>query len=143
MQRQASILSFLKKPPPEKNNPARGGEMQSSRLASRFPEKSHSKNGDTFEAVKATASSTVDYSSEEIRGTDTPPEKVPRQIFPVDDDDNAVKSSVFSSIKHKFVKFDLRKNGFDRYCCFFVIFHFKIIIIFYFILFLMFNLSIG
>lgn len=88
--------------------------MQSSRLASRFPEKSHSKNGDTFEAVKATASSTVDYSSEEIRGTDTPPEKVPRQIFPVDDDDNAVKSSVFSSIKHKFVKFDLRKNGFDR-----------------------------
>lgn len=131
MQRQTSILSFLKKPPPEKNNTARGGETQSVRLASHFPEKSQSKTTDTFEAVKATASSNVDYSSEEIRGTDTPPEKVPRQIFSVDDDDNTVKSSVFSSIKHKFVKFDFGKNGFDRYRCFFLIFHLKITIFFF------------
>lgn len=142
MQRQTSILSFLKKPPPEKNSTTKGGETQSSRLTSHFPEKSQIKNSNTSEAVKATASSNVDYSSEEIRGTDTPPEKVPRQIFPVDDDDKAVKSSVFSSIKHKFVKFDFRKNGSDRYCFFFVNFHFKISI-FYLILFLIFNSSIS
>ncbi|XP_051114394.1 DNA mismatch repair protein MSH7 [Andrographis paniculata] len=65
MQRQKSILAFLKKPNPvgEKN-------------------------------------AILDVSDEEIKGTDTPPEKVPRQIL------SDGPSSLFSSIKHKFAKVD-------------------------------------
>lgn len=125
MQRQTSILSFLKKPQSEKNNTV-SGETQNSRLASHFPEKPRNKNGGAFEDIKATASYTIDSSNEEIRGTDTPPEKVPRQIFPVRDDDNALKTSVFSSIKHKFMKFDSGKISSDRYCISPPIFYFKI-----------------
>ncbi|KAL6560886.1 Mismatch repair protein msh3 [Orobanche hederae] len=66
MQRQKSILSFLKKPEP-------------------------------FIGGKRVA---LDSSDEEIKGTDTPPEKVPRQIFA------GSHPSLFSSIKHKFSKFD-------------------------------------
>ncbi|GMH18025.1 hypothetical protein Nepgr_019866 [Nepenthes gracilis] len=59
---------------------------------------------------KPTSSSTTN-SSLEIRGTDTPPEKVPRQIFSSDltPTDNK-RPAVFSSIMHKFVKADERET---------------------------------
>ncbi|CAA0806439.1 DNA mismatch repair protein MSH7 [Striga hermonthica] len=66
MQRQKSILSFLKKPEPSS-------------------------------AGKPIA---LDSSDEEIKGIDTPSEKVPRRVFPDS------RPSVFSSIKHKFTKMD-------------------------------------
>ncbi|XP_059286680.1 DNA mismatch repair protein MSH7 isoform X1 [Lycium ferocissimum] len=72
MQRQKSILSFLKKPSPENQT---SGKSQSS---------------------------SIDL-KDDILGTETPPEKVPPQIF---HDEN--KSSVFSFIKHKFIKLDSR-----------------------------------
>lgn len=40
----------------------------------------------------------------EVCGTDTPPEKVPRQILQSKED--ASSSSVFASIMHKFVRVD-------------------------------------
>lgn len=54
----------------------------------------------------------------EIRGTDTPPEKVPRQILPSDfkaNEGTSGGSSLFSSIMHKFVKVDTRQNTNKRY----------------------------
>ncbi|KAK6151778.1 hypothetical protein DH2020_014413 [Rehmannia glutinosa] len=71
MQRQKSILSFLKKP-----EISSGGKP----LA-------------------------LDASGEEIKGTDTPPEKVPRRIFADS------RPSLFSSIKHKFAKVDSSKTS--------------------------------
>ncbi|GER26266.1 DNA mismatch repair protein MutS [Striga asiatica] len=65
MQRQKSILSFLKKPEPS--------------------------------SVGKPIALDAD---EEIKGIDTPAEKVPRRIFPDS------RPSVFSSIKHKFTKLD-------------------------------------
>ncbi|CAN4123929.1 unnamed protein product [Withania somnifera] len=53
--------------------------------------------------------------TEEIMGTETPPEKVPRQIFPFSNGHNENNSSAFSSIKHKFIKVDSRgKSHVDR-----------------------------
>ncbi|KAL3653095.1 Mismatch repair protein msh3 [Castilleja foliolosa] len=66
MQRQKSILSFLKRP--------------------------ETSIGDKPVAVGA--------SDDEIKGIDTPPEKVPRQVFADS------RPSLFASIKHKFAKFD-------------------------------------
>ncbi|KAK4479162.1 hypothetical protein RD792_014673 [Penstemon davidsonii] len=71
MQRQKSILSFLKKP-----ETSGGGK-----------------------------SVIRDVPDEEIKGTDTPPEKVPRQIMA------GKEPSLFSSIKHKFSKFDNSKSS--------------------------------
>uniref|UniRef100_A0A803NYY0 DNA mismatch repair proteins mutS family domain-containing protein n=1 Tax=Cannabis sativa TaxID=3483 RepID=A0A803NYY0_CANSA len=78
MQRQKTIFSFFQKPAPV--NPSSG-----SQLVSQVP---------------------VTESALEIKGTDTPPEKVPRQIFPASYVANESKtdSSLFSSIMHKFVK---------------------------------------
>jgi DNA mismatch repair protein MSH6 len=55
-------------------------------------------------------------SSLEIRGTDTPPEKVPRQFFPAtfQENENNGGSSLFSSIMHKFVKIDDREKSTER-----------------------------
>ncbi|KAL0345263.1 UNVERIFIED_CONTAM: DNA mismatch repair protein MSH7 [Sesamum radiatum] len=50
----------------------------------------------------------VDASDEEIKGTDTPPEKVPRRVFADS------RPSLFSSIRHKFEKVDNSKNSESR-----------------------------
>ncbi|XP_062090746.1 DNA mismatch repair protein MSH7 [Humulus lupulus] len=78
MQRQKTILSFFQKPAPANLSSGR-------QLVSQVP---------------------VTESALEIIGTDTPPEKVPRQIFPASYVANESKtdSSLFSSIMHKFVK---------------------------------------
>ncbi|KAL0333928.1 UNVERIFIED_CONTAM: DNA mismatch repair protein MSH7 [Sesamum angustifolium] len=75
MQRQKSILSFLRKP----------------------------------ESSSSGKPIVLDASDEEIKGTDTPPEKVPRRVFAES------RPSLFSSIKHKFEKVDNSKNSESRY----------------------------
>ncbi|XP_028080774.1 DNA mismatch repair protein MSH7 isoform X2 [Camellia sinensis] len=110
MQRQKSILSFLQRPSPE--NQKNGGDALEGRRVPHFPAKQHNKN--TVVANQATVSSTLD-SSVEIRGTDTPPEKVPRQIFRTSfaANENSERPSLFSSIKHKFVRVDDKEKSCD------------------------------
>ncbi|KAK4368411.1 hypothetical protein RND71_012203 [Anisodus tanguticus] len=97
--RQKSILSFLKKPSPEDQSSG-----------------NNTVNGRKFQSENAVAvtknipiSSTIDL-KEEILGTETPPEKVPRHIFPFNNGHDENKSSVFSFIKHKFIKVDSRET---------------------------------
>ncbi|CAL5339327.1 unnamed protein product [Camellia sinensis] len=110
MQRQKSILSFLQRPSPE--NQKNGGDALEGRRVPHFPAKQHNKN--TVVPNQATVSSTLD-SSVEIRGTDTPPEKVPRQIFRTSfaTNENSERPSLFSSIKHKFVRVDDKEKSCD------------------------------
>ncbi|XP_050271725.1 DNA mismatch repair protein MSH7 [Quercus robur] len=106
MQRQKSILSFFQKPSPESNGSGAGNELGKQRV----PAKQEKQNG---VALNQAANDTVMDSSLEIRGTDTPPEKVPRQIFPAmsTGSEDGRGSSLFSSIMHKFVKVDDRKKA--------------------------------
>ncbi|XP_030954394.1 DNA mismatch repair protein MSH7 isoform X2 [Quercus lobata] len=106
MQRQKSILSFFQKPSPESNGSGVGNELGKQRV----PAKQEKQNG---VALNQAANDTVMDSSLEIRGTDTPPEKVPRQIFPAmsTGSEDGRGSSLFSSIMHKFVKVDDRKKA--------------------------------
>ena len=110
MQRQKSILSFFQKPSPESNGSGAGNELGKQRV----PAKQEKQNG---VALNQAANDTVMDSSLEIRGTDTPPEKVPRQIFPAmsTGSEDGRASSLFSSIMHKFVKVDDRKKATERY----------------------------
>ena len=101
MQRQKSILSFLRRPSAEQQNS--GGR------APHFPPKHQNQIGAGIEFTKAISTSTIDDSVDDVRGTDTPPEKVPRQIFPVNDIESGSKNSLFSSIMHKFARFDTTK----------------------------------
>ncbi|KAL3535766.1 hypothetical protein ACH5RR_004227 [Cinchona calisaya] len=110
MQRQKSILSFLKKPSAEKQDSGGGGNTIETSSAPNFPPK-HPNQNDSNKAISA---STIDSSADEVRGTDTPPEKVPRQVFPVPGDENGSKNTLFFRIKHKFVKFDTKKFSFDE-----------------------------
>ena len=73
------------------------------------------------------ANDTVMDSSLEIRGTDTPSEKVPHQIFPAmstESKDDRV-SSLFSSIMHKFVKVDETENFYFIFVILFILFNFS------------------
>lgn len=110
MQRQKSILSFLKKPSPDDQKT--GGETLTGRRMPHFPPNQRSQNG-------AVHNQSAMDSSAEVRGTDTPPEKVPRQIFAANltASDGGINSgpSLFSSIMHKFVKVDDREHSSDRY----------------------------
>lgn len=108
MKRQSSILSFLKKPSPEDQRS--GGATLNGNQPTHLQ---HNKNAPP-PAKCAVLPSTLDL-TEEPKGTDTPPEKVPRQIFPTNDDDSGTKPSVFDSIKHKFVKFHNGEKFPDRY----------------------------
>ncbi|KAM7509492.1 hypothetical protein LguiA_019945 [Lonicera macranthoides] len=109
MQRQKSILSFLQKPSPE--NHKSGKNNFTAQPLPHFPAKQLNQNA--VVSIQPTASS-IPTSSDEIRGTDTPPEKVPRRIFPVNNDNNNGPSSLFSNIKHKFVKVDSGEKSSDR-----------------------------
>ncbi|XP_075661192.1 DNA mismatch repair protein MSH7 [Castanea sativa] len=106
MQRQKSILSFFQKPSPESNGSGAGNELGKRRV----PAKQEKQNG---VALNQAVNDTVLDSSLEIRGTDTPPEKVPRPIFPAmsNGSEDSRGSSLFSSIMHKFVKVDDRKKA--------------------------------
>jgi len=113
MHRQRSILSFLKKSSPENPNSANataaGTKLNGAGIR-------HNPAGETLAtASKPSSTSCKAVPSLEIRGTDTPPEKAPRQVITADltpTDDK--KSSVFSSIMHKFVKVDANEKSPDR-----------------------------
>lgn len=96
MQRQKSILSFLQKPKIEK--PVGGGAVIGDSEAV-SEEKIHRRNLPASNQP-IIHSSAVDFSNE-IIGTDTPPEKEKRPLF--------------SSIKHKFVKPNSVEKPCDRY----------------------------
>lgn len=113
MQRQKSILSFLKRPAPDDKNS--GGFEPEGRPAHSLQAEKPNQNAVVLNKAR-------DVSDEEIRGTETPPEKLPRQIFSVINDGESTtptRSSLFSSIKHKFMKPDTReKPSVDRYTIF-------------------------
>lgn len=105
MPRQKSILSFFQKPSqPSQSSDA--GERTDGRQAPLFSAKQHNQNV-SQPAIHGPVDSSI-----EIRGTDTPPEKVPRQILPVNikENEEAKVASLFSSIMHKFVKVDDREK---------------------------------
>ncbi|OIT00388.1 PREDICTED: DNA mismatch repair protein MSH7 isoform X1 [Nicotiana attenuata] len=81
MQRQKSILSFLKRPSSE--------DQSSGNNKHKFPNQN---------AVPVTKS------IPDILGTETPPEKLPRQVLPFNSGHDGNKSSAFSSIRHKFIR---------------------------------------
>ncbi|XAR53316.1 hypothetical protein NMG60_11021836 [Bertholletia excelsa] len=112
MQRQRSILSFLQRPSPQ-NNDCEEADTIDGRRVPQFEAKLQNRNamvGNQLNALSNTDSSL------EIRGTDTPPEKVPRRIFATSfaADCDVERPSLFSSIKHKFVKVDDREKSSDR-----------------------------
>ncbi|XP_043702329.1 DNA mismatch repair protein MSH7 [Telopea speciosissima] len=116
MQRQSSILSFFQRSSSE-NHQSSGGSSDADMLASRRQSPSSEKQGKqkSLFTEQQTALPSANDSSFEIRGTDTPPEKLPRQILPssfsVNDD---IRPSLFHSIMHKFVKVDERDNSCGR-----------------------------
>ncbi|XP_042481954.1 DNA mismatch repair protein MSH7 [Macadamia integrifolia] len=112
MQRQRSILSFFQKSSSE-NHQSSNGSSDADMLARHHQSPLSEKQGKQKSVFAAPTS--ADDPSFEIRGTDTPPEKLPRQVFPssfsVNDD---TRPSLFSSIMHKFVKVDERDNSCER-----------------------------
>ncbi|XP_004288695.1 PREDICTED: DNA mismatch repair protein MSH7 isoform X2 [Fragaria vesca subsp. vesca] len=92
MQRQKSILSFFRKPSPEKSSTAAADD---GRRADHFAAKQQEQK-----AVGSNQAPDL-----KVRGTDTPPEKVPRQILTANSA-SLRDSSPFSSIMHKFMKVD-------------------------------------
>ncbi|XP_030516396.2 DNA mismatch repair protein MSH7 isoform X2 [Rhodamnia argentea] len=97
MQRQKSILSFLRP----------SSESQSSGLPSTQPSANHHQQNAAVPGKCAVGSSA------EVRGTDTPPEKVPRQILRSSDEDGG--PSLFSSIMRKFGRVDGGEKTNDRH----------------------------
>lgn len=110
MQRQKSILSFFQKPLPE-NQKLLASDVSGERRDSQFQVKVHS-----HKAISSNIPKLVEP-VDEIRGTDTPPEKVPRPVLPANfsSNDGFRGSSVFSSIMHKFVKPVDKESASERY----------------------------
>ncbi|CAL0323980.1 unnamed protein product [Lupinus luteus] len=90
MNRQKSILSFFQKTAP-------GTDTSGGPRGSDSPVQQANRN-------KVTAASSHPP-SDDVRGTDTPPEKVPRQILPASFAPKE-NNNLFESIMHKFVKVD-------------------------------------
>ncbi|KAM7277271.1 hypothetical protein ACFE04_019137 [Oxalis oulophora] len=106
MQRQKSILSFFQKSPgSSKDAGARVSNGGAS--ATQFPANQRTTNDSDFNKNSVPMASD---SSFEVRGTETPPEKEPRRLFPSGSVEKleAGGSSLFASIMHKFVKVDDR-----------------------------------
>lgn len=118
MQRQRSILSFFQKPSPATQGLISGDATSGGgEGGSRFTVKEGIANAD---ASVRSAERNVSKSVDEVRGTDTPPEKVPRRVLPSGFKTSEAKavggaSSLFSNIMHKFVKVDDRECSGDRY----------------------------
>ncbi|KAF5748604.1 putative DNA mismatch repair protein MSH6-2 [Tripterygium wilfordii] len=109
---QKSILSFFQKPSPVNQKKGPGYSLNGGGGLEFQAEQPHQKS---VMLNQPPVQNAVD-SSLEIRGTDTPPEKVPRQILPagfvVNEDSGG--SSLFSSIMHKFVKVDDKEKPKQR-----------------------------
>lgn len=95
MQRQQSILSFFKKPSPEKQS-SDAATAPNGRRASQLP---------VTQQEQKTSVSKHTTAALEVTGTDTPPEKAPRQILPVNVE-SLKESSPFGRIMLKFMKVD-------------------------------------
>ncbi|KFK39755.1 hypothetical protein AALP_AA3G283400 [Arabis alpina] len=114
MQRQRSILSFFQKPSPA-NQGLVSGDANSTGGGgggSRFTVK----EGDCDASVRS-AERNVLKSVDDVRGTDTPPEKVPRRVLPSSfkaAESTGGATSLFSNIMHKFVKVDERECSGER-----------------------------
>ncbi|CAA0383549.1 unnamed protein product [Arabidopsis thaliana] len=114
MQRQRSILSFFQKPTAATTKGLVSGDAASGGGGSggpRFNVKEGDAKGDA--SVRFAVSKSVD----EVRGTDTPPEKVPRRVLPSGfkpPESAGDASSLFSNIMHKFVKVDDRDCSGER-----------------------------
>ncbi|XP_019092698.1 PREDICTED: DNA mismatch repair protein MSH7 isoform X2 [Camelina sativa] len=113
MQRQRSILSFFQKPSPASTKGLVSGDATSGGGGgggggkSRITVKEGDGKGDA--SVRVPVSKSVD----EVRGTDTPPEKIPRRVLPsgfkpAESAARGGASSLFTNIMHKFVKVDDR-----------------------------------
>ncbi|KAG2317263.1 hypothetical protein Bca52824_020385 [Brassica carinata] len=110
MQRQKSILSFFQKPSPAiqgsvPGDPTCGGG------GLRSTAKQGGVNSDaSARSVDRNVPKPVD--DDDVRGVDTPPEKVPRRVLPSNfKAAGGGASSLFSSIMHKFVKVDDPPSG--------------------------------
>jgi len=68
-----------------------------------------------------TAATSQPPPTDDVRGTDTPPEKVPRRVLPANfaPKENNSGPSLFESIMHKFVKVDDNERITKRYASFF------------------------
>ncbi|CAI9100302.1 OLC1v1037275C1 [Oldenlandia corymbosa var. corymbosa] len=108
MQRQKSITSFFKKPSPEGHPKTPGGDSADGGGALPLPLTKQDTNDAVSGPKKATGTAEVDCTGEEVKGTVTPPEKVPRQVLPARGDVIGT-NDLFSCIKHKFVKNDTAK----------------------------------
>ncbi|KAL9292584.1 DNA mismatch repair protein MSH7 [Arabidopsis thaliana] len=114
MQRQRSILSFFQKPTAATTKGLVSGDAASGGGGSggpRFNVKEGDAKGDA--SVRFAVSKSVD----DVRGTDTPPEKVPRRVLPSGfkpAESAGDASSLFSNIMHKFVKVDDRDCSGER-----------------------------
>ncbi|XP_027358489.1 DNA mismatch repair protein MSH7 isoform X2 [Abrus precatorius] len=93
MNRQKSLLSFFHKTTPENRSSGLGRAPGSS-----------VQQADRIDTAAFNQQPTAD----DVRGTDTPPEKVPRQVLPASfaPSENKFGPSLFESIMHKFVKVD-------------------------------------
>ncbi|PNX88072.1 DNA mismatch repair protein msh6-2, partial [Trifolium pratense] len=91
MNRQKSILSFFHKTSPE--NRTSGGAQSS------VP---------SFQQTDCNIKTVVNPPppADDVRGTDTPPEKVPRKVLPANFASNTNTGGLFESIMHKFIKVD-------------------------------------
>ncbi|KAJ0254692.1 DNA mismatch repair protein MSH7 [Hirschfeldia incana] len=108
MQRQKSILSFFQKPSPATQgsvpgDPTRGGGG----FRSTAKEGGVNNSDGSARSAERNVPKPVD---DDVRGVDTPPEKVPRRVLPSNfkaaESAGGGASSLFSSIMHKFVKVD-------------------------------------
>ncbi|ESQ37177.1 hypothetical protein EUTSA_v10002887mg, partial [Eutrema salsugineum] len=109
-----SILSFFQKPSPTTQGLV-SGDATSGGGGLRSTVKEEDVNGDdSVRSVERNVSKSVD----EVRGTDTPPEKVPRRVLPSSfktaESAGGGASSLFSNIMHKFVKVDDRECSAER-----------------------------
>ncbi|KAI9128946.1 hypothetical protein K1719_000429 [Acacia pycnantha] len=105
MNRQRSILSFFQKSSPANSNSGTG-HLGGGRAALKFPSMEEKLSVPT--AFNQPASLPANDSSDKVRGTDTPPEKVPRQILPstFSSNEKSNDATPFSRIMHKFVRDD-------------------------------------
>lgn len=96
MIRQKSILSFFHKTSPENRTSA----------AAKTTAPSAPQSNPEDRTIKPVVNPPPP--SDDVRGTDTPPEKVPRQVLPANYVANTKNSGscLFESIMHKFIKVD-------------------------------------
>ncbi|KAK9148929.1 hypothetical protein Scep_007686 [Stephania cephalantha] len=118
-QRQRTIHSFFRKSSPEngKNSGVSASNSENAlkgRDLARFAVKQ-----ECVDAEEARVPLTEDRPPEDVFGTDTPPEKLPRKVLPAKSLESGAdgQSSLFSSIMHKFCKNEKPAESDERSQC--------------------------